>query len=54
MQQLQQSNPTQYRQVTQQIATDLQTAAATAGKNGHSAEATQLTTLAKDFTTASR
>jgi hypothetical protein len=54
LQQLEQSNPTQYQQSTKQIATDLQTAATTANKNGNSAEATQLTTLAKDFANASQ
>jgi hypothetical protein len=54
LQQLEQSNPTQYQQVTQQIATNLQTAAAADSKNGNSAQAAQLTTLSKDFTTASQ
>ncbi len=54
LQQLEQSNPTQYQQVTQQIATKLQSAAATDTKNGNSAQAAQLTTLSKDFTTASQ
>jgi hypothetical protein len=40
--------------VTQQIATSLTTAAATATKNGNTAEASQLTSLAKDFTNASQ
>jgi hypothetical protein len=53
LQQLQQTNPTEYQQMTKQIATGLQTAAATATKNGNTTEATQLTTLAKNFTTAS-
>lgn len=53
LQHLQQSNPAQYQQVTQQIAKNLTTAAATATKDGNTAEATQLSTLAKDFTTAS-
>ena len=54
LQQLDQSNPGQYQQVTKQIATNLQTAAATATKSGNSAGATQLTTLAKDFSSASQ
>jgi hypothetical protein len=54
LQQLEQSNPTQYQQVTQQIATKLQSAAATDTKNGNSAQAAQLTTLSKDFSTASQ
>ena len=54
LQQLQQSNPTQYQQVTQQIATNLQTAAQTATADGNSTAATQLTQLATDFTNASQ
>ena len=54
LQQLQQSNPTQYQQVTQQIATNLQNAAKTATADGNTAAATQLTQLATDFTTASQ
>jgi hypothetical protein len=53
LQQLQQSNPTQYQQVTKQIATNLQNAAQTATSNGNTAQASQLTQLAKDFTNAS-
>ena len=40
LQQLQQSNPTQYQQVTQQIATNLTTAANTATANGNTTAAT--------------
>ncbi len=54
LQQLEQSNPTQYQKATTQIATNLQSAAITATKSGNTAEATQLTTLSKDFTTASQ
>jgi len=54
LQQLQQSNPTEYQQVTQQIATNLQTAAQTATTDGNSTQATQLSQLATDFTTASQ
>jgi hypothetical protein len=54
LQQLQQSNPTQYQQVTQQIATNLQTAAQTATSDGNTTAATQLTQLATDFTNASQ
>jgi hypothetical protein len=54
LQQLQQSNPTQYQQVTQQIATNLQSAAQTAQANGNTAAATQLNQLASDFTKASQ
>src|ERR1039457_6306401 len=42
LQQLQQSNPTEYKQVTQQIATNLQNAAKTATADGNSTQATQL------------
>jgi len=54
LQQLQQSNPTEYRQITQQIATNLQSAAKTATADGNTAAATQLNQLATDFTTASQ
>ena len=54
LQQLQQSNPTQYAQVTQQIATNLQSAAQTAQSQGNSTAASQLTQLSKDFTKASQ
>lgn len=54
LQQLQQSNPTQYQQVTQQIATNLQNAAQTATTDGNTAAATQLNQLATDFTNASQ
>ena len=53
LQQLQQSNPTEYKQVTQQIATNLQNAAKTATADGNSTQATQLNQLATDFTSAS-
>jgi len=53
LQQLQQSNPAQYTQVTQQIATNLQTAAQTATASGNTAAAAQLNQLATDFTNAS-
>src|SRR5580658_7243447 len=45
LQQLQQSNPTEYQQVTQQIATNLQSAAQTAQSDGNTTEASQLTEL---------
>jgi hypothetical protein len=54
LQQLQQSNPTQYKQVTAQIATNLQAAAQTATSQGNSSAANQLTQLATDFTNASQ
>ncbi len=53
LQQMQQSNPTEYQQVTQQIATNLQNAAATAKSNGDTSQANQLSQLATDFTKAS-
>jgi len=54
LQQLQQSNPSQYQQVTQQIATNLQTAAKTATTDGNTTAAAQLNQLATDFTNASQ
>lgn len=54
LQQLQQSNPTEYQQVTSQIATNLQTAAQTATTDGNTTQAAQLTQLATDFTSASQ
>src|ERR1035438_6564399 len=54
LQQLQQSNPTEYKQVTGQIATNLQNAAKTATADGNTAAATQLNQLATDFTNASQ
>lgn len=54
LQQLQQSNPTEYQQITQQIATNLQSASTTATADGDTAAAAQLTQLATDFTNASQ
>jgi hypothetical protein len=54
LQQLQQQNPTQYQQVTAQIATNLQTAASTAQSDGNSTQASQLNQLATDFQNASQ
>jgi hypothetical protein len=54
LQQLQQSNPSQYAQVTQQIATNLQSAAKTATSDGNTTAAAQLNQLATDFTNASQ
>ncbi|HEX4809395.1 MAG TPA: hypothetical protein VH325_10720 [Bryobacteraceae bacterium] len=54
LQQLQQSNPTEYKQVTQQVAANLQSAGQTAQADGNSAAANQLNQLATDFTTASQ
>ena len=54
LQQLQQSDPTEYQQLTGQIATNLQTAAQTATADGNTAAANQLNQLATDFTNASQ
>lgn len=54
LQQLQQSNPTEYQQVTAAIATNLTAAAQTAQTDGNTNEANTLTTLASDFTSASQ
>jgi hypothetical protein len=54
LQQLQQSDPAQYQQVTQQIATNLQSAAQTDQTEGNTAGASQLNQLATDFTNASQ
>ena len=54
LQQLQQSDPSKYQQVTQQIATNLQSASQTAEANGNSAAATQLSQWSTDFTNASK
>jgi hypothetical protein len=53
LQHLQQSNPQQYQQVTQQIATNLRNAAKTAQSEGNTTAA-KLNQLANDFTTASQ
>src|SRR5665213_1561241 len=53
LQQLQQSDPSKYQQVTQQIATNLQGAAQTAQADGDTPAASQLNQLATDFTNAS-
>jgi len=53
LQELQQSNPSEYATVTKQIATNLTTAAQTDTADGNTAGASQLTQLATDFTTAS-
>jgi len=54
LQQLQQSDPAKYQQVTQSIATNLQSAAQTAQAGGNTTAANQLNHLATDFTTASK
>jgi hypothetical protein len=53
LQQLEQSNPTQYASVTQQISTSLQTAAQSATTAGQTGLANQLTQLSSDFNSAS-
>ena len=54
LQQLQQSDPSKYQQVTEQIATNLQRAAQTAQSDGNTAAANQLNQLAGDFSSASQ
>jgi len=54
LQQLQQSNPTEYQQVTAKIATNLQNAAQAATNEGNGTAANQLNQLASDFTSASQ
>jgi hypothetical protein len=54
LQQLEESNPTQYQQVTAQIATNLQSAAQTATTDGNTSAASQLNQLATDFNNASQ
>jgi hypothetical protein len=54
LEQLQQTNPTEYEQVTSKIATSLQTAAKTATADGNTSAASQLNELATDFTNASQ
>ena len=54
LQQLQQSDPAKYRQVTQQIATNLTSAAQTATTTGNSTAANQLNQLATDFSSAAQ
>jgi len=54
LQQLQKTDPIKYAQVTQLIATNLQTAAATAQTQGNSSEAEQLTALAAEFSSVSK
>jgi hypothetical protein len=54
LQQLEESNTTQYQQVTAQIATNLQSAAQTATADGNTSTASQLNRLATDFNNASQ
>jgi hypothetical protein len=53
LQHLLESDQTKYQQVTQQIATNLQTAAQTAQKDSNTTAANQLNQLASDFSNAS-
>ena len=53
LQQLQQSNPTEFAQVTQQISTNLKSAAQTAQADGNTTAANQLNQLASDFSSSS-
>lgn len=54
LQQLQQTDPSKYATVTQQISTNLQAAAQTAQSQGNTTAANQLTQLATDFSDASK
>jgi len=54
LQNLQQSDPARYKQVTAQIATDLQDAAKTATADGNTAQAGHLNQLSTDFSKASQ
>lgn len=53
LQQLQQSSPAQYQQVTQQISSNLRTGAQSATAAGNTSLASQLTQLSADFHNAS-
>ncbi len=53
LQQLQQSNPAEYKQLMQQVAANLQSAANTAQTEGNPTAASQLNQLATDATSAS-
>jgi hypothetical protein len=54
LQQMQQSDPAKYQQVTGQIAQNLQSAAKTASADGNTTQANQLGKLATDFSNASQ
>jgi hypothetical protein len=54
LQQLQQTNPSEYQQITQQISANLLTAAQTAQTDGNTTAATQLNQLSTDFSSASK
>ena len=53
LQQMQQSNPAQYAQVTSQIGLNLKNAAQTAQAQGDTAQSNELKQLSTDFTNAS-
>src|SRR5581483_8121683 len=54
LQQLQQSNPAQYKQITATLASNVQQAATTAQNNGEAGEANALNQLAASFNQASQ
>jgi hypothetical protein len=54
LEQLPKTDPAKYKEVTQQIATNLQSAAQTAEAQGDSSQAKQLNALAADFSSASQ
>lgn len=54
LQQLQQQNPAQFKQVTQNIATQMEQAAQQATQQGNTTQAAALTKLASDFQNASQ
>jgi len=54
LQQMEQANPAQYSQVSQQISTNLAAASSTALARGNTKLATSLSTLSKDFASASQ
>ena len=53
LQQIQQSNPAQYAQVTSQIAANLNSAAQTAQSQGNTTQSNELSQLSTDFSNAS-
>jgi len=53
LQKIQQQDPSQYQQLTQQIATNLQSAAQTAQADGNTTQAVRLSQLSTDFQNAS-
>lgn len=54
LQQLQQTNPSQYQQITQQLSANLLTATQTAQTDGNTTAAAQLNQLSTDFSSASK